>query len=407
MPQKGKSPRKRKLSIGWKIIIFLLWAIFIVHILDGETIPGISLEDMPALIGLLILFLPLLLKPIVLLVSFIIGIIRRFTEIAPRIVDSVRKEAESSQPTEIVQGAFHPEYTTENLVAAIDSGYDELLPDAVDVAFELGEVSIPALQRKLKIGYSRAARIVDQMEELGVAGPYEGSKPRMLLITRDQWPKIKNNITEHRAASSEPENAILREIDELEAQFRSSYAFTQERMLNARECGLMFQKVKNEFLAGSHPLPVQLRFEQLCEEYEPKFAKPNSMLYVDAMSGVDFERWCANLLDANGFQNVETTKASNDQGVDLLAEKDGIKYAIQCKCYASDLGNTPIQEVTVGKAIYRCHVGVVMTNRHFTKGAIEAANATGTLLWDREHLKKMIDRAPRENPSLEASAATP
>jgi S-DNA-T family DNA segregation ATPase FtsK/SpoIIIE len=43
------------------------------------------------------------------------------------------------------------------------------------------------LQRRLKLGYSRAARIVDQMEEIGVVGPFEGSKPRQILITRDQW----------------------------------------------------------------------------------------------------------------------------------------------------------------------------------------------------------------------------
>lgn len=67
------------------------------------------------------------------------------------------------------------------------SDYDELLPQAVDVVLELGQASVSMLQRRLKLGYSRAARIVDQMEELGVVGPFEGSKPRQLLITRQQW----------------------------------------------------------------------------------------------------------------------------------------------------------------------------------------------------------------------------
>ena len=46
------------------------------------------------------------------------------------------------------------------------------------------------LQRRLKLGYSRAARLIDQMEELGIVGPYEGSKPRALLITREQWQEM-------------------------------------------------------------------------------------------------------------------------------------------------------------------------------------------------------------------------
>ena len=67
------------------------------------------------------------------------------------------------------------------------SAYDELLPQAVDVIFETKQASVSMLQRRLKLGYSRAARIVDQMEELGVVGPFEGSKPRQIIITREQW----------------------------------------------------------------------------------------------------------------------------------------------------------------------------------------------------------------------------
>lgn len=64
---------------------------------------------------------------------------------------------------------------------------DELLPAAVDVILETGMASVSMLQRRLKLGYSRAARLVDQMEQRGIVGPFEGSKPRQLLITREQW----------------------------------------------------------------------------------------------------------------------------------------------------------------------------------------------------------------------------
>lgn len=69
--------------------------------------------------------------------------------------------------------------------------YDELLPQAVEIIFESGQASVSMLQRRLKLGYSRAARIVDQMELLKIVGPFEGSKPRQLLITRAQWHEMQ------------------------------------------------------------------------------------------------------------------------------------------------------------------------------------------------------------------------
>ena len=121
------------------------------------------------------------------------------------------------------------------------------------------------------------------------------------------------------------------------------------------------------------------------------------MSHIDAMEGHEFEQFIASLLCKLGYKNVEVTRGSGDQGVDVLAEKDDIRYAIQCKCYSSDLGNTPVQEVNTGKVIYHCHVGVVVTNRYFTQGAKDAANATGVLLWDRSKLTALIAQAGIEN----------
>ena len=77
---------------------------------------------------------------------------------------------------------------------------DEMLPAAVDVILETGQASVSMLQRRLKLGYARAARIMDEMEERGIVGPFEGSKPRQLLITREQWQAIKDGAP----TSSEP-----------------------------------------------------------------------------------------------------------------------------------------------------------------------------------------------------------
>lgn len=72
------------------------------------------------------------------------------------------------------------------------TGGDELLPAAVEVILETGQASVSMLQRRLKLGYARAARIVDEMEDKGIVGPFEGSKPRRLLITKEQWQAMQN-----------------------------------------------------------------------------------------------------------------------------------------------------------------------------------------------------------------------
>ena len=75
---------------------------------------------------------------------------------------------------------------------ADELGGDEMLPAAVDVILETGQASVSMLQRRLKLGYARAARIVDEMEEKGIVGPFQGSKPRTILITKEQWEAMKN-----------------------------------------------------------------------------------------------------------------------------------------------------------------------------------------------------------------------
>ena len=84
---------------------------------------------------------------------------------------------------------------------------------------------------------------------------------------------------------------------------------------------------------------------------------------------------------------------SGDQGVDVIAHQEETRFAIQCKCYSSDLGNTPIQEVNAGKSLYNCDVAMVVTNRYFTAGAKELAKVNGVQLWDRDKLLSKIREA--------------
>ena len=112
-------------------------------------------------------------------------------------------------------------------------------------------------------------------------------------------------------------------------------------------------------------------------------------LSMDEMEGHDFEYYCADLLEANGFLDVEVTRGSGDFGADILAEKDGITYAIQCKCYDKPIGVKAVQEVYAGRDFYGRMVGVVMTNQYFTQPAVELAKKLNIMLWDRGYVDSM------------------
>ena len=112
-----------------------------------------------------------------------------------KVIEYIEKSGETQYSEEVMgeieKAAADKSSGSQSSGDSASGDYDELLPQAVDVIFETGQASVSMLQRRLKLGYSRAARIVDQMEEMGVVGPFEGSKPRTLLITKDQWRQMQ------------------------------------------------------------------------------------------------------------------------------------------------------------------------------------------------------------------------
>jgi len=122
-----------------------------------------------------------------------------------------------------------------------------------------------------------------------------------------------------------------------------------------------------------------------------RFGKSQLDSDIDFMEGVDFEKFCAELLKKRGFIEVEITPASGDFGVDILAEKEGVTYAIQCKRYNEPVGVKAIQEACAGREYYDRMVGAVMTNQYFTAPATEAAKKLKILLWDRGFLDSMLE----------------
>lgn len=112
---------------------------------------------------------------------------------------------------------------------------------------------------------------------------------------------------------------------------------------------------------------------------------------MDELEGRDFEFFCADLLRGQGFIDVEVTRGSGDFGVDILAEKDGVTYAVQCKRYNAPVGVEAVLRTYGGQAYYERMVGAVMTNQYFTSPAVEAAKKLRILLWDRGYMDAMME----------------
>ena len=108
------------------------------------------------------------------------------------------------------------------------------------------------------------------------------------------------------------------------------------------------------------------------------------------LDGPEFEAYVALVLQDNGFKHVAQTKGSGDQGVDILAERGGKTYAIQCKNYEGAVGNFAVQEAYAGAQFYGCDEAVVVCPGQFTRGAKELAQHTGVLLWDGKKLSRMM-----------------
>ena len=102
------------------------------------------------------------------------------------------------------------------------------------------------------------------------------------------------------------------------------------------------------------------------------------------MTGIEYEQWCAARLRKKGFRNVRMTKASGDQGIDLIAGRNGLTYGFQCKYYSSPIGNDAVQEAYAGKTYYGLDKAAVITNQTFTASAAALAEQTGVELYELE-----------------------
>lgn len=126
------------------------------------------------------------------------------------IVNFVKTQNEADYNQDVIEQI---ESSGERRIAGEDRGgdADELLPQAVEMAIEAGQASVAMYQRRLKIGYQRAARLIDQMEERKIIGPFDGTKPREVLITRAQWNEMLMNMDAGAELKAPEENEEVEE----------------------------------------------------------------------------------------------------------------------------------------------------------------------------------------------------
>lgn len=414
---------------------------------------------------------------------------------------------------------------------------DELFAEAGLFVIRNDKASIGMLQRWFKIGFNRAAQIMDQLGDVGVVGPEEGTKPRAVLMNaeefetllesgvfyeverlerlradelkkQEEWRKSAVEKTElliqermpERKPSLSPQNAQkiiragncvvenceyddpldyceiilsrcspldlrivlidtdlhifeifhdypallmspitseekvpavldflnsniqLRQKQQIESGYRRYEDFIEKQPDDKKmQPILVIVREAYGLLKNGEVLERLRKILPVCERYEVMFtlfsqqrvqlgdlkgflsqksagwiqslfndtyAEKDDSVRIDEMTGIEFEQFCAELLERCGFTNVRLTKQSGDMGGDVLAERDQVKYVVQCKRYDSSVGISAVQEVLGSRSVYNCHVGVVLTNSYFTKSAVLLAEKNNILLWDRDELTR-------------------
>ncbi len=125
-------------------------------------------------------------------------------------------------------------------------------------------------------------------------------------------------------------------------------------------------------------------------EYENR---ENLLDKIDYMTGQEFEKFLVEiLLPLDGYININGTSYTGDYGVDIIAEKNGIKCAFQCKRFNNKVSNKAIQEIVAGKKHYKCDKAIVITNNYYTKNAKELAEDCRVELLDRDYIIQILKK---------------
>lgn len=309
--------------------------------------------------------------------------------------------------------------------------WDPLLCDAAVLAVKNKGLMTTDLQKALKVGYARASRIIDQLEEKGIIGYSQGAKPRECLINSVE--ELKEALGEEYAVDKETEAILFAEtvvektveegiteefkptqVPETQEQSETTKpklkeffkSFYKEHpiisMLGSLAAVMVFMyfflnlEKETLLMIGLYLLAFVFKIAAIHEmvkwhKFKPK-KKKYSIYAIDNISdGHTFEYVVADLLKNVGFYNVKVTVGSGDYGIDVVGWYEGASYAIQCKKYSGKVGVSAVQEAYAGRSFYGCNYAMVITNNYFTPAAIKLAKSTGVILWDRNNVKKLLN----------------
>ena len=212
---------------------------------------------------------------------------------------------------------------------------------------------------------------------------------------RDELEALKKELDETRKELNSVEKACINKINSI-AKKRKNEISVQLRQLEERQKSID-REIKNfqvalletEYRSLDWLKRVDKREIQAFEEIRNNIDDFNVSNASPTQEGFIFEKDFAKALEKNGFLNIQVTEKSGDFGADILAEKDGVKYVIQCKYYSSAVGIEAVQQIYAAKIYYSSHVAVVATNSVFTKAAKILAEETGVLLWNGKKVQEM------------------
>ncbi|WP_207707878.1 restriction endonuclease [Heliorestis convoluta] len=177
-------------------------------------------------------------------------------------------------------------------------------------------------------------------------------------------------------------------LDDYSLNKLTSYLISRS-VLSKGDYACLVQQTKDSVLEMLYRKQVELTEKKLATS-KASAIEIITIHDIDLMTGSEFEHYIASLFKKMGYKS-QVTNLSGDQGIDIILEKANQKIGVQTKCYSSSVSNSAIQEVVAGLRFYGLSKGIVVTNRGFTKSAIELAKANNIILWDREFLKQKLE----------------
>lgn len=207
----------------------------------------------------------------------------------------------------------------------------------------------------------------------------------------------RNKREKYKKFIEESRSYLLQKIKEHE----KTLGIKRNQILRQNDYGHIDQKQRDEwnkeirtFLTSIQfpsldlfPVNEKLDFINMVDTWA-KEASQNLVYDAEKVTPREYEAMCADILRDAGWE-ARLTKGSGDQGVDIVAQKNGKNVVLQCKRYSYPVGNSAVQEVLAGKSFYKADVAVVVSNQTFTPSAKELAQSSGVLLLHHEMLSDL------------------